>query len=638
MLSSFKRFRILALLALAGCNAVESNISDPGSLLSRVLPDSLSLTPGQSVQFLAYGDTPQTGSAAVVSVTWTASGGTITNEGVYTADDVDGVFAVVATDVSGRQARARIWKRIGIRQIVLVPAVATVGTGGSLQFGAYGLNGQGDSVAVSVAYNATGGTISSNGRYAAGQIVGTYRVIASAGLLSDTSSVTVTTTPPPVAGVNAVEVAPTTASVVANATFQLHATTRDASGNELTGRTISWTSNNTAAATVNGSGLVTGIAPGNAVISATSEGKTGTSAITVTTVPVATVELAPSTATVNQGSSQQLSVTLRDANGAALTGRSVTWSSSATGVATVSSSGLVQAIGAGGATITAMSEGKSGTMSVTVPPPTVSAAECASAPLEWIWCDDFEQDRLGSYFEYDNAGGNFTRTASVGFNGSNGMRAHFNQGAQSAGALHLAIGATPDAYIRPVDAGTAKYREVYWRMYVKFQAGWVGGGGDKLSRAFVFANNSWAQAAVGHVWSGTAPSPNVDYLLVDPVSGTDASGNLQTTQYNDFAHFNWLGQGKGTLPMFDASHVGQWYCVEAHMKLNTAGSSDGVLETWVNGALQAQRTGLNFLGSYSQYGINAVYFENYWNAGSAASQDRFFDNLVVSTARIGCTS
>jgi uncharacterized protein YjdB len=726
MLSSFTRLRLLnvtqllALAVLAGCNAVDSGLSND-ERISRISPDSLSLIPGQTVQFFAYGDAPLTGSAMTVPVRWTASGGTITNDGTYTADAADGVFEVTATDISGRAARARIWKRPRVRQIVLVPAVATVGTGNTLSFAAYGLDSNGDSVGVSVTYNATGGLITATGLYTAGQIAGSFRVIATAGRLADTSAVTVTNSPPPPTGVKTVEVTPATANVTANTTFQLHATTRDSSGNALTGYTITWSSSNPSAATVDAAGLVRGMAAGSAIISAVSEGKTGTSSVTVSTapvatvqvspsaasitqgstqqlsvtlmdaagstltgrtvtwsssatgvatvsgsglvtaagagsaiisatsegvtgtatitvsaIPVATVQVSPSTATVNLGSTQQLSVTVRDAGGNTLTGRTVTWSSSATGVATVSSSGLVTAVASGSATITATSEGKSGTMTVTVPQPTSSAAECASRRPEWIWCDDFEQNRLASYFEYDNAGGNFTLTSGVGVNGSSGMRGHFNQGAQNAGSLHLAMGATPSSYFRPVDGGTAKYREIYWRMYVKDQAGWVGGGGDKMSRAFVFATSSWSQAAIGHVWSGTAPSPDIDYLLVDPVRGTDASGNLVTTGYNDFANFTWLGQGKSTMPMFDASHVGQWYCVEAHMKLNSSGNSDGVLETWINGTQQATRTGLNYLGSYSQYGINAVYFENYWNAGSSASQDRFFDNIVVSTARIGC--
>ena len=34
--------------------------------------------------------------------------------------------------------------------------------------------------------------------------------------------------------------------------------------------------------------------------------------------------------------------------------------------------------------------------------------------------------------------------------------------------------------------------------------------------------------------------------------------------------------------------------------------------------------------------INAVFFENYWNAGSPLTQERYFDNIIISTSRIGC--
>ncbi len=52
--------------------------------------------------------------------------------------------------------------------------------------------------------------------------------------------------------------------------------------------------------------------------------------------------------------------------------------------------------------------------------------------------------------------------------------------------------------------------------------------------------------------------------------------------------------------------------------------------------LEAEQTGKNFIGAYDAYGINAIYLENFWNDGSPAIQERFFDNFVVSTARIGC--
>ena len=103
--------------------------------------------------------------------------------------------------------------------------------------------------------------------------------------------------------------------------------------------------------------------------------------------------------------------------------------------------------------------------------------ECATPRAGWIWCDDFEQDRLSSYFEYQSDGGRFVRASGVGNEGSWGMRGRFQAGTASAGALHLAVGRTPQAYFRPVDGGTANYRELYWRMYVRTQPGWTGGAG-----------------------------------------------------------------------------------------------------------------------------------------------------------------
>lgn len=252
---------------------------------------------------------------------------------------------------------------------------------------------------------------------------------------------------------------------------------------------------------------------------------------------------------------------------------------------------------------------------------------------EWIWCDDFEQDVLGSYFGYDSAGGDFVRVAGAGIGGSTAMRGHFHAGQVSAGSLHLAFGRTPSATFRPVDAGTKDYREIYWRVYVRNQPGWTGGGGNKFSRAIVFATSNWAEAAIGHVWSG-GPAPG-NYLGLDPASGTDTAGNLRTTMYNDFANLRWLGWVQGQTPLFDSAHVGQWHRVEAHMKLNTPGQSDGVFEFWIDGQLDAQHTGLDWCGSYTSFGINAVFLENYWNAGSTVDQERYFDNFVVSTRPIG---
>ncbi|MDH3459351.1 MAG: Ig-like domain-containing protein, partial [Gemmatimonadota bacterium] len=416
-----------------------------------------------------------------------------------------------------------------------------------------------------------------------------------------------------------------------------------------TGRPVSWASSNTGVATVNGTGLVSGVAAGSATITATSEGQSGTAAVTVTAtpVPVASVDVTPATASVAQGSTVQLTATPRDAAGNVLTGRPVSWASGNTGVASVNGSGLVSGIAAGSATITATSEGQSGTaaLTVTVAPPAGLTNECQSPDPSWIWCDDFDQDRLNQYFEYINPGGNsFLRESGVGTEGSHGMRVHFEEGQMNAGALHLAFGRTPDSYFRPVDAGTADYREVYYRMYLKHQVGWGDGGGQKLSRATVFAGSptsSWAQAMIANFWSGPSRPGETNqsryYLNMDPASGTDEAGNVMTTQYNDFDNFRWLGRVQGQTPLFDLDHVGRWYCVEVHVRLNDAGSSNGIFEFWIDDQLEARKENMNWLGAYNEYGINAVFFENYWNnPGSHQTQERFFDNIVVSTQPIGC--
>src|SRR5204863_6580386 len=126
---------------------------------------------------------------------------------------------------------------------------------------------------------------------------------------------------------------------------------------------------NPSVATVSGSGLVTSVVVGTATITANSEGKAGSATVTVTLVPVASVAsvaVSPATASIRVGQTVQLTATPKDSAGSALTGRTVTWASSNTAVATVSPSGLVTTKAAGSATITATSEGKAGSATGTV--------------------------------------------------------------------------------------------------------------------------------------------------------------------------------------------------------------------------------------------------------------------------------
>ncbi len=88
--------------------------------------------------------------------------------------------------------------------------------------------------------------------------------------------------------------------------------------------------------------------------------------VSVTTVEVASVSVDPGQGTLVPGDTLRLSATARDASGGALSGRPVSWTSENGGVATVSSSGLVEAHAPGEALIRASSEGASGTAVITV--------------------------------------------------------------------------------------------------------------------------------------------------------------------------------------------------------------------------------------------------------------------------------
>lgn len=142
---------------------------------------------------------------------------------------------------------------------------------------------------------------------------------------------------------------------------------RDANGNKVTGRRITWTSLNPAFATVNDAGTVTGVAVGSTIITARADDATASSTIHVQE-PVVSVVLFPANASVPVGGTQQLTVAVSDRNGIALPGRAVEFSSSNTAVATVNSSGVVVAVSQGQATITgrAVQDGINGTSQITV--------------------------------------------------------------------------------------------------------------------------------------------------------------------------------------------------------------------------------------------------------------------------------
>ncbi len=342
-----------------------------------VAPSSASLMTGQNDTLLA---TPKDASGNTLTgrvITWSTSDATIAS--VSSAGVVTGVAAGVATILAtceGKSGSASVTVTLVPVGSVTLPATTTLTVGqiDTLVPTIKDANGVivTNRVVTWSSNNTAVATVSSAGNVTA-VATGTATVTATSEGKSGSTAVTVN----PPAPVASVTVAPSSVSLVVAQTFPLAVTLKDAAGNVLTGRTVTWSSNASTVATVSSAGVVTAVGVGSATITATSGSASGTATVTVALAPVASVTLAPSSASIAIGATTPLTATLKDAAGNILTGRSITWSSSATTVATVSTAGVVTAVALGPATITATSGTASGTATITVTLPPVATITLA---------------------------------------------------------------------------------------------------------------------------------------------------------------------------------------------------------------------------------------------------------------------
>jgi uncharacterized protein YjdB len=199
---------------------------------------------------------------------------------------------------------------------------------------------------------------------------GSVTITATSEGKSGTTSVTVLAVP--VASVTIQPASPDT--VFIGYTAQLTAITKDSDGGVLNGRVVTWHSNNTAIASIDAAGLVSGIAAGSTTITATSEGKTASVTMVSIKAPVGSVVVVAGADSVNTANtpvgSTQVTATIRDVKGTVVTDRTITWVATPGAVATVSpNSGATVTVSGkskGQAKIIATAETKADTATVNV--------------------------------------------------------------------------------------------------------------------------------------------------------------------------------------------------------------------------------------------------------------------------------
>jgi uncharacterized protein YjdB len=307
------------------------------------------------------------------SVTWSATGGTITASGVLTAPASAGKVTVTATSVADTTKSATTTVTVAApvaNGVSISPSTGAILTSATLQLSA---TVQGTVTNKSVTWSASSGSVTANGLFTAPAAAGTATVKATS-VADPTKSATATITVN-APSVSSITLSPTSASILAGATQQFNATVQGT----VTNKSIAWSASS---GSINSAGLFTaGATPGTATITVTSLAdptKTASATVSVTAPTVTSVSVTPATASIQTGATQQFSAAVQGT----VTNKAVTWSASA---GTITNAGLLTAPAADGkVTVTATSVAdntKSASATVTVNSPTVTSISVSPSTI-----------------------------------------------------------------------------------------------------------------------------------------------------------------------------------------------------------------------------------------------------------------
>jgi hypothetical protein len=339
-----------------------------------------------------------------------------------------------------------------------------------------------------------------------------------------------------------------------------------------------------------------------------------------------------------------------------MTGQTITWSTSNSSAATVSSNGVVTGVAQGSATITATCSGKTGSSALTVsapPPPPPPGGTI-------LFQEDFEDGNIGARGWYDNTSAQVSTVEHV-------------TGSTASAQYHFLAGA-----MTPTSGGAQRHKftpssSLYVSFYVKYSTNWVGSGQayhphefyvlssldgdyDGPSQNFLdvyiehnYLNGGRPRLAMQdnksvNTSNGTPPNNLITVTENRSTSGCNGvvESNIFSECYN--AGTYWYNDKQLTGPVvFQPSpgtgYKNNWNFVEAYFQLNTIvngiGQADGVMQYWFNGTLIIDRHDILFrTGNRPTLQFSQFLIAPYIGDGSPADQYMWIDNLRAATARI----
>jgi len=381
----------------------------------------------------------------------------------------------------------------------------------------------------------------------------------------------------------------------------------------------------------------------------------------VFTPPVVTsLGLTPATPqSLGVGETLQLTASPRDASNADVTGcAAVSWSSSNTGVATVSASGLVVANGAGSATITARSAANAAVFSSML----VNVAGPAQTPIVFF-TESFDAPGLAARGWYDNT--NVPLSLTEKHAGASAAEYRFVAGART-----------------PVSGGSIRRKftpsnSVYISYWVKYSDNWVGStwayhphefhvmsdadpdyAGPGNAQLTLYVEHSYQNGNRPRLGMQDNKAINLSYGT-PPINLTAITENRSVSGCNGVVESGIFTEcfpfPNETPPWYNSKQIlgpvvmqptpgpgykGNWNRVEAYFEMNTIvdgiGQPNGVIRYWFNGTQVISRqdvvfrTGARPTLQFSQFVI-APYIGG---VGSSVQQSMWVDDITVASGRI----
>ncbi len=358
--------------AESGSTSAKITFTVPPALLSSISlsPPASSVPKGSAVQLAATGVYADGSTGDVTgSVTWASLGSavaSVNSSGLVTGAS-PGSAMITATSGQIRGAETLTVLPPAMVSLSISSGGTAIAKGRTQQITVTGTftDGTTQDITGSVAWTVSPATVAavSQTGLVSTLALGTATISAVSGSMSTSTVITVGP-----AALSSLTLTPASPSLTKGATQQLTVTGSftDASTQNMTSA-VAWTVSPASVATVTNGGMITALANGTAIVTATSGSISGADTITVSGASLVSISVSPANPSIFGGKTQQLTAmgNYNDGSTQDLTGK-VSWTGAVPGVVSLSSTGLVTALGSGTATVTATSGSISGSDTITV--------------------------------------------------------------------------------------------------------------------------------------------------------------------------------------------------------------------------------------------------------------------------------